>query len=442
MSRARSEKRQQVFDMWKDSGGKMMLKDIATALNISDDQVRHWKRQDRWGDESIKPINHVTNGSGTWIGATCYVDPVTGEKRKNFVYGKTRKEVAAKKKTFEDELSKGILPKAGKMTISKWLETYVKIRVRQNTYEGYKRIVEGNLKPTLGSFTVKSLRPDQVQKMLNEKLASGNLRYKGQPLSPRQVEFIYAVLHMAFDRALKNNLVSRNICDAVDKPKKIKHEFMPWTMEETNRFLISIKETRLFPLYMVAWGTGLRRAEILGLQWPDLDLVKGNLSVRRALVRIKGGYKFQDPKTSESRRTVPLPEAVTEVLKSWKARQAQENMNWRAKHSKLDPKDIPPYNPLKQVFCNEMGEPMNPEFVSRSFKADLKKVKDLPEIRFHDLRHGHATMLLELGEDLKVISERLGHSTITLTADTYSHVRKKMQRDASNKLNKVLDLGK
>ncbi len=379
---------------------------------------------------------------GTWVGVTRYEDPETGEKKKHYVYGKGQKEVAGKKRTFEDDLKKGIVPKAGKITIENWLDTwldtYAKTRTRQNTYEGYKRIIENHLKPTIGKRMLKDLRPEHVQKMLNERLEKGNKRTKG-PLGHRQVEYIYAVLHSALERAVKNNLVIRNVCDAVDKPKIIKHEFMPWTVEETNKFLTSVKSCRLFPLYLTAWGTGLRRAELLGLRWEDIDLKKGTLTVRRVLVRIKGGHKFQEPKTKKSRRTVPLPDAVTEELKSWKSRLAQEELKWRGKHKNMKPEDIPPFNPDKQVFPDELGQPMNPEFVSRSFKADLKKAK-LPETRFHDLRHGHATMLLELGEDLKVISERLGHSTITMTADTYGHVRERMQREASRKLDQILNI--
>ncbi|MGE5391391.1 MAG: site-specific integrase [Deltaproteobacteria bacterium] len=202
-----------------------------------------------------------------------------------------------------------------------------------------------------------------------------------------------------------------------------------------------MKDTRLFALYMVAWGAGLRRAEILGLQWPDIDMVKGTLTVRRVYVRVKGGHIFQDPKTTKSRRTVPLPAAVIDALKGWKKHQAQDNMRWKGLHKDLPDDEKPEYNPKNMVFCDELGEPLQPDFVSHHFKQDIKAAK-LPEIRFHDLRHGHATMLLELGEDLKVISERLGHSTITLTADTYSHVREKLQREASEKLNQVLRLEK
>lgn len=381
---------------------------------------------------------------GTWAGVVRYEDPETGEKKKHFVYGKTRKEAANKKKDFEDKLEKGIVPKTEKITVGKWLddwlEIYARVRVRQNTFEGYQRIVNGHLKPDLGKIKINDLKPRHVQKMLNEKLERGNKR-TGGPLGPRQVEYIYAVLHMALEQAVKDNIITRNVCDAVDKPQKVKREFMPWTVEQTNQFLSSVKDERLFPLYMVAWGTGLRRSEILGLKWDDIDLKKGNLTVRRTLVRVKGNppYQFGEPKTPKSRRTIPLPGPVVQALKKWKAQQAQEALVWKGLHKDVPEEQRPPYNPLNLVFCTEIGEPMNPEFISRTFKRDLKRA-GLPEIRFHDLRHGHATMLLELGEDIKIISDRLGHSTITLTADTYSHVREKLQRQASNKLEQVLNL--
>lgn len=378
---------------------------------------------------------------GRWVGTVRYEDPETGEKKDKIVYGNARSEVVDKKKAFEDELKKGLLPKAGKITVGKWLdtwlETYARVRVRQNTFEGYQRIVNGHLKLAIGEIKLNELRPSHVQKMINEKLENGNKR-TGGPLGPRQVEYIYAVLHMALEQAVKNNMVIRNVCDAVDKPQKVKREFIPWTVEQTNHFLASVQDERLFPLYMVAWGTGLRRSEILGLKWDDIDFKKGTLTVRRTLVRVKGNppYKFGEPKTPKSRRTIPLPNQVVQALKKWKAQQAQEALAWKGLHKDVPEKERPPYNPLNLVFCNELGEPMNPESISRTFKRDLKKA-GLPEIRFHDLRHGHATMLLELGEDIKVISDRLGHSTITLTADTYSHVREKLQREATRKLEQV-----
>lgn len=382
--------------------------------------------------------------NGSWAGVTRYVDPDTGEKKKHFVYGKNPKETAAKKQKFEDGLKKGILPKAGQITVGQWLdewiETYAKPRVRQNTYEGYHRIISSHLKPSIGAIILSELRPNHVQKMLNQKQKNGNLR-TGGPLGARQIEYIFTVLNMAVTQAVKNNMVIRNVCDATNKPQKVRKEFIPWTSLEINRFLQTVKHDRLFALYMVACGAGLRRSEILGLKWDDIDLEGGTLTVRRTLVRVKGipPYKFGEPKTIKSRRTIPLPDSVTRALTTWKSQLAVEKLRWRELHKEMPKETIPPFNQFNLVFCNEMGEPTNPESISRAFKRDLGKAK-LRNIRFHDLRHGHATMLLELGENIKVISDRLGHSTITLTADTYSHVTEQLQREASRKLEQVLNI--
>ncbi len=139
-------------------------------------------------------------------------------------------------------------------------------------------------------------------------------------------------------------------------------------------------------------------------------------------------YKFQDPKTKQSRRTIPLPAPVIKELTAWYKRHKIEKVAFDGT-----------YNSLNMVFCNEAGEPYNPDFISRSFKHDLE-APNLPAIRFHDLRHGHATQLLEMVESSKVISDRLGHSTISITADTYAHVAEKMQRGASTKLGRALKI--
>lgn len=405
------------------------------------------KKKDDAGDKKERRAN----GEGSWFDtengkgfALTYTDPITREKKRKYFYGKGTREVQAKKKAFIEELEKGNSPAVATITVEQWLktwmETYKKPSVRQNTYEGYQHIVKSHLNPSIGTILLKELRVDQVQNMLNEKMESGNRRTQG-PLGPRQIEYIYTILHMALEQAYKNQMIPRNICNAVNKPKKDKHEFIPWTVEQTNKFLASVRGSRLFPLYMVAWGSGLRRSEILGLQWPDIDFKKGTLTVKRSLVRVTGGYKFGEPKTKKSRRTIPLPEQVMKALKAWKSKQAKEKMKWNELYIDVELEKRSVFNSLNMVFSDEMGGPTNPEFISRCFKKDLESAK-LPNIRFHDLRHGHATMLLELGEDITVISNRLGHSTITLTADTYSHVREKLQRDASNKLGQVLNLHK
>lgn len=361
------------------------------------------------------------------------INPVTGKRWRPTFYGKTKKEALEKLRTAEEEFRQGTYAAANKITVGEWLEqwleTYAAVRVRQNTLEGYRIVVNGYLKPILGHIPLKELQPQQVQKMVNDLLKSGRKR-DGGPLSSRMVEYIFTILHSALEQAVKNQMVSRNVCNAVNKPKRNRKEFRPWTVEQTNQFLNHVKDSRLFPLYLTVWGTGLRRSELLGLKWSDIDFKKGTLTVNRVLVNTKGGQIFQEPKTPKSRRTIPLPKPVIEELKVWKKRQAEEALAFPGE-----------YNPLNMVFTNEIGEPLKPDFITRSFRRDAETA-GLPVIRFHDLRHGHATMLLELQEDLKVISDRLGHSTITVTADIYSHVREEIQKRASDKLASTLNLKK
>lgn len=370
---------------------------------------------------------------GRWVAEVSYRDPDTNEPKRKPFYGKSRQDVITAKKEWEKEFEDtGVVPVAKLLTkdwLTSWLTTYKKPSVRENTFEGEKRIVEKHLIPVIGHYPLKDLRADHIQKMLNQKLVDGSLK-GDKPLSPRMCEHIFVVLHDALEQAVKNQVIARNPCKAVNKPKKTRTEFTPWTQTQTNSFLKSVKGSRWFPLYMVAWGAGLRRSEILGLQWPDIDLKKGSLTVNRVLVKVTGTppYRFEDPKTKRSRRTIPLPGPVVKELKTWKVAQTAEKLAFKG-----------PYNELNLVFTNEAGQPINPDFISRRFHKDLTAAK-LPAIRFHDLRHGHATMLLELGENLKVISDRLGHSTINMTADTYAHVAERMQRSASTKLGKTLKI--
>lgn len=383
------------------------------------------------GDGGLTPRKDKDGNIIGWQGFCYYIDQATGEKKRHYESGKGQKETAQKIRDWQNGVRDGKIIPGSILTVGEWLdqwlETYVKTNTRQITYNGYYGIVNSHLKPELGGLRLTDLQPARVQKMLNDKREHGRIK-DGGPLGARQVIYIYTILHKALDQALKNGLVGRNVCDAVTKPKKQRHEFKPWTIEETNTFLKVARESRFFPLYLTVWGTGLRRSEVLGLQWQDIDFKNGTLFVRRSLVPVKGGLAFNETKTSGSRRIIPLPAAVIKELKAWKVRQKSEKLAFPGE-----------YNPQSLIFCNEFGRPTRPEALDRDFKKQIQ-VADLPVIRFHDLRHGHATMLLEMGEDLKTISERLGHSTITITADTYTHVREKTQREASFKLDKALDM--
>lgn len=363
----------------------------------------------------------------TWTAKVTYKDQLGRTQRKS-LYGKTEKEILAKKKSFEKSLEIGVIV-SDKLKVSDWLttwlEVYKKPSVKQNTYEGYERVVKGHLIPTLGSLYLKDLRPEHIQAMINEKLAKGNL-LTGDPLQPRMVEYIYAVLHGALDQAYKNQIILYNPCDMVNKPQTVKKEFVCWTADQANTFLAAMIGDRKYIIYLLALTTGMRRSELLGLRWEDIDMKKNLVSVKQVLIRVKGGFKFQEPKTKKSKRTIQVSDRVIKALKQWKKEQNIEKAAFPGE-----------YNEQNLILCSIMGEPVNPESVSRNFKKDLEAAK-MPDIRFHDLRHCHASMLLEQGIDLKTISDRLGHSTITMTADIYSHITDKLQAKAVKSLDNAL----
>lgn len=365
---------------------------------------------------------------GTWTAKVTYKDQLGRTQRKS-LYGKTEKEILAKKKSFEKSLEIGVIV-SDKLKVSDWLttwlEVYKKPSVKQTTYEGYERVVKGHLIPTIGSVYLKDLRPDHIQAMLNEKSTTGNLK-TGGPLQPRMIEYIYAVLHVALEQAYKNQIIIFNPCGMVTKPQKARKEFYCWTADEASAFLAAMKDDRNYIIYLLALTTGLRRSELLGLRWADIDMKKNLLSVNQVMVRVKGGYKFQEPKTKKSKRTIQVSDKVITSLKQWKRKQSIEKAAFPGEFNKQD-----------LILCSIMGEPVNPESISRNFKKDLEAAK-LPDIRFHDLRHCHASMLLEQGADLKTISDRLGHSTIVMTADIYSHITEKLQAKAVNILDDVLN---
>ncbi len=364
---------------------------------------------------------------GTWTAKVTYEDQMGRTQRKS-LYAKTEKEILAKKKSFEKSIERGVIA-ADKLKVSDWLntwlETYKKPSVKQNTYEGYDRVIKKHLIPTIGSIYLKDLRPEHIQAMINEKSVRGNL-LTGGPLQPRMVEYIYTVLHVALEQAYKNQIIIYNPCDMVTKPQKVKKEFNCWTADQANTFLAAMRGERDYIIYLLALTTGLRRSELIALRWADVDMKHNLLSVKQVMVRVRGGYKFQEPKTIKSKRTIHISNKVVKALKEWKR---QQNIEKAAYPGEYNEKDL--------IFCSIMGEPVNPESVSRNFKKDLEAAK-LPEIRFHDLRHCHASMLLERGTDLKTISDRLGHSTITMTADIYSHITDKLQAQAVKSLDDVL----
>jgi len=247
-------------------------------------------------------------------------------------------------------------------------------------------------------------------------------------LSPRSVEYAFSVLSRALNVALRWDLVPRNVCKSATPPRVPKHEIKPLLPEEARQFLAAIKGDRLEAMYVVALALGLRKGECLGLRWNDVDLDAGNLNVRYALQRLKGKVELVEPKSERSRRQIALPEFALRALKAHRARQLEERLLAGTK-----------WQDTAHVFANALGAPLDPRQINRDFRRALTKA-GLSAQRFHDLRHTAATLLLVQGVHPRVVMELLGHSQISLTLGTYSHVSPALQREAADKMNALLDV--
>jgi integrase len=234
------------------------------------------------------------------------------------------------------------------------------------------------------------------------------------------------VLREALQQAVRWKLLVRNPADAVEPPKVERREMQVLDEHQTKRLLAAVGGTRLYIPVLLAVTTGLRRGEILALRWQDIDLDQGTLAVRRSLEQTRGGNRFKEPKTKKARRVVALPALTTEALRKHKVEQAKARLLIGAD-----------YADEGLVCARRHGTPLDPAETTAGFAALIKKA-DLPKIRFHDLRHSHATQLLRQLVHPKVVSERLGHSTIGITLDVYSHVLPGMQEEAARRIDRAL----
>jgi integrase len=350
-------------------------------------------------------------------------DQETGKQKRQFFYGKTRTEVAQKLKDAINLKDKGIIIEPTKLTtgelVEHWLDTYGKSAIRESTYLRYRTALKCHINPAIGHIPLKDLKPDHIQRMYN---------LLSESMSHSTVSNAHTLLKQAIAHAVQQSYIVRNVIDTISIPKSRKKDISVWTIEQFNSFLASIRKHKLYPLFLLEYGTGMRRSELLAIRWADIDLTNSVVTVRKSLSRgVDHRFVIADTKTAKGVRQIPLPAKVTAELKAHKARQNEVKLM-----------SGPAYTDNDLVFCLSDGSIMDPGNLNRIFGRMQSKTA-LPRIRFHDLRHSHATMLLLLGEHPKVVQERLGHSSITMTLDTYSHLIPGMQSKASSKLNDVLD---
>lgn len=350
-------------------------------------------------------------------------DPVTGKrKRIKVAFRGTKRQAEREMHRLLHELESGTYVEPSSMTVGEyllwWLEHYARPSTAPRTFESYEMIVRRHLIPALGALALQKLQPVHIQAYYSQAL---------QSLSPRTVAYHHAVLHEALRHAVRWQLIRANPADAVKRPQYRRPAPVVLDDEGARSLLRAAKGHQDYALILTALFTGMRQGELLGLRWEDVDLEGGVIQIRQALQRVKGqGYVFREPKTEAGRRSVAISPQVVAVLRRLKKEQAAARLLLG-----------PAYEDHGLVFCRPDGRPINATTLTKRFRR-LAEAAGFPGLRFHDLRHTHATLLLARGVHPKIVQERLGHEDVTLTLNTYSHVLPGLQAEAAKKLDDAL----
>jgi integrase len=356
-------------------------------------------------------------------------DPVTGRRRQRWRGGFATKAEA------ERALAGQVSGTGGRDSVEdsalrvdayldQWFEG-VRPALRPSTAKSYGEIVRWYLRPRLGAVRLSELNAIQVRTMYADLSRAGSVR-SGGPLAPATIAAVHRVLRKACNDAVDAGLLTRSPLVGVRSPRREPPEIQTWSATEAQTFLASVRSDRLFALWALVLATGLRRGEVAGLKWDDIDVDAQGLAVRRS--RVSVGYRVHEgePKTRSGRRTVGLDDRVVDVLNGHRRRQLEERLAWGEAWTNTG-----------YVFTAEDGRPLHPERIKVMF-GGLVAETGIRRIRFHDLRHTSATLALAAGIHPKVVSERLGHSSIAITLDLYSHVTPSLQAEAAEKLGAVL----
>jgi integrase len=358
---------------------------------------------------------------GRWV---CEIT-LEDHSRKQY-YFKTEKQALEKRRTALNELAQGILATGPQQTLKQfleyWLEDVYKESVRLTTFRNARIIVHKHLIPGLGHIKMQKLTTQQVQSFYASRLRDGS--------TASRIKNIHGTLHTALEYARKARLVSMNVCDDVRLPRQEEPDRQFLTDEQARALLQKVKEHQLEELLTLALATGMREGELIGLCWADINLDTGMLQVARTVTYVTGhGCVEGKPKTAKGKRSIALPSFVMEMLKRHYVSQLEER---RKSGSAWVDRDL--------VFPNQRGDFLIANTVLRRFHRLLKDA-GLPRMRFHDLRHSAATLLLSMGVPMKVVQELLGHSSMKITADIYSHVLPSIHKDAMDKMGNFLDGG-
>jgi integrase len=351
-------------------------------------------------------------------------DTTTGRRRQKWHSGYgTRKEAERARTEILGRLDQGTYIEPASITFGEFLVNWIegmRHRVRPTTWSAYERGLRCHVVPHLGSEPLQRVTAAQLNQLYTTLLITGHAR--GGGLSPKSVRNVHVGIHRALHDAVRWNLVPRNVADLADPPRHASPEMSTWSAAELRTFLTRAEGHRLYGAFVLAATTGMRRAEVLGLRWRDVNLANASLGVAQTLTTVSNEPILSEPKTARSRRSIALDPTTVTALKDHRRRQAEEKLLMG-----------PAYADADLVFAQPDGALLHPDVMSRQFKALVKSAK-LRRIRLHDLRHTHATLALAAGIHPKVVSERLGHATVSITLDVYSHAIPAMQAEAANKI--------
>ena len=361
---------------------------------------------------------------GRWEGRfTAGHDPATGKQIVKNVLGKTQAEVKEKLKKALIETGQVDFTKSGKYTVGTWMdewfENVAKIKVRPSSHQTYKGYIDNHIKPNIGNIPLEKLTTMDLQKFYRKLLNKGRverIESKEQPkgLSAKTVRNINQVISSAMDLAVAQKIIPANPTNACELPKVEHQEMQTIPAEQLQAFLDEARATGVYEMYYIALATGLRRGELLGLKWQDIDWKNGIIKVRRQVARVDGQIVEAPPKTKNSYRAVSISPQAIEVLREQK-RKTNDTY----------------------VFPSPNGGPISPDSVNNMLKRVLERA-GIPKVRFHDLRHTFATIALQNGVDIKTVSGMLGHFSAGFTLDTYAHVTTAAQKEAAQTMGNSL----
>lgn len=346
-----------------------------------------------------------------------------GGQRKSF-YGKSRREVTERIRAAQRDYEQGQFIGDQRQTVEQYLATWLETKradVKASSHRAYASIVQTHINPIIGKVKLTQLTAQHVQRVVTTCLAAG--------LKGKTADQVYGVLHQALRTAERLGLVARDVSARVDRPRIDTYEMRPFSPEEANAFLDVARGHWLEPLFRLALTTGMREGELLALRWREVDVHGRRLSVVATQVWRGGEPIYTQPKTKRSRRQIAFPPEMAAALIAHRHQQRRWRLAagpaWQGERYG-DP-----------VFSDELGFPLRSRRVADNFKR-LLRTGGLPDIRFHDLRHTCATLLLGRGVHPKVVAELLGHSTVNITLDRYSHVLPHMQDDAARAIGDTL----